>query len=347
MFETLVENHPDELNVKEVAETLRRDHTIREALDWMWPTLTPAELLHDLFGSRALLRSAGSRLDVSERDCLFRPREEVHRLVYRIWTADDVPVLDEAREILGPIGKHRDQDELRTYGHIVVDEAQDLSPMQLRMLTRRSLTGSMTIVGDIAQSTGAWAHHSWDELLEHLPDRKPGQSRELTVGYRIPGPLMEVAARILPLAAPELKPPVSVRDDGDPPTLLSVNSATELLAGVVEAVQTELKLAEAGNAAVIVPLSLADDVQQALEEAGLEAGRAPRDNLDSRVTIVPVGLVKGLEVDASIIVDPARIVSDNPQGYRSLYVALTRSTQRLTIIGRPEGQDDLATRLGY
>jgi DNA helicase IV len=348
VFETLVDNHPEELNLREVKETLQRDHVIREALDWMWPTLTPAQLLHDLFGSKALLRSAGRQLDASEQGSLFRPREEIGRLVYRIWSADDVPVLDEAREILGPVGKRRDEAELRTYGHIVVDEAQDLSPMQLRMLTRRSLTGSMTIVGDIAQSTGAWAHQSWDEVLEHLPDRKPGQSRELTVGYRIPGPLMEVAARILPLAAPELKPPVSVRDDGDPPTLIDANSSTEVLAGVVEAVQTELKLAEAGNAAVILPLSLADDVQHALERAGLEAGRAPQDNLDSRVTIVPVGLVKGLEVDASIIVNPSRIVEENPQGYRSLYVALTRSTQRMTIVGRSDAaMNDLATRLGY
>ncbi len=348
VFETLVENHPDDLSVKEVRETLQRDHTIREALDWMWPTLTPAQLLHDLFGSQALLRSAGRRLDASERDALFRPREEIGRLVYRIWTADDVPILDEAREILGPVGKRRDEEELRTYGHIVVDEAQDLSPMQLRMLTRRSLTGSMTIVGDIAQSTGAWAHQSWDELIEHLPDRKPGQSRELTVGYRIPGPLMEVAARILPLAAPELMPPVSVRDDGDQPTLVSASSSTEMFAGVVEAVRTELKLAEAGNAAVIVPLSLADDVQQVLQEAGLEAGRAPQDNLDSRVTIVPVGLVKGLEVDASIVVDPVRIVHENPQGYRSLYVALTRSTQRMTIVGHADdAPEDLSTRLGF
>jgi DNA helicase IV len=348
VFETLVENHPDELSLKEVRDSLRRDPAIREALNWMWPSLTPAQLLHDLCGSRALLRSAGRRLDASERAALYRPREDVGRLGYRIWSADDVPVLDEAREILGPVGKGRDEEELRTYGHIVVDEAQDLSPMQLRMLTRRSLTGSMTIVGDIAQSTGAWAHNSWDELLEHLPDRKPGQSRELTVGYRIPGPLMEVAARILPLAAPELAAPVSVRDDGDPPTLVSAGSDEEMLAAVVEAVRTELELDESGNAAVIVPLSFADEVGTALAEAGLEAGRAPQDNLDSDVTIVPVGLVKGLEVDASIIVSPERIVAENPQGYRSLYVALTRSTQRLTIVGQADqAQNDLASRLGY
>ena len=106
---------------------------------------------------------------------------------------------------------------MRTYGHIVVDEAQDLSPMQLRMLTRRSLNGSMTVVGDIAQSTGAWAHADWDEVLRLLPDRRPSRRAELTVGYRIPAPNMALAARVLAEAAPELVPPRSVREDGRPP----------------------------------------------------------------------------------------------------------------------------------
>ena len=139
-----------------------------------------------------------------------------------------VPVLDEAWEVLGPKPGRSVDDEFRTYGHIVVDEAQDLSPMQLRMLTRRSLNGSMTIVGDIAQSTGAWAHAGWDEILDHLPDRRPPRMTELTVGYRIPGPSMALAARILREAAPELRPPVAVRTDGDDPQFVAV--ATNLFA---------------------------------------------------------------------------------------------------------------------
>ncbi len=354
LFETLVDNHSDELSIKEVKETLRRDPLIREALDWMWPVLTPAQLLHDLFGSKALLGSAGRRLDSGARAALYREREEVGMLAHRIWTADDVPLLDEAREILGRLPGQTADDDPRTYGHIVVDEAQDLSPMQLRMLTRRSLTGSMTVVGDIAQSTGAWAHDSWDEILEHLPDKKPGQRRELTVGYRIPAPLMEVAAEVLPLAAPELTPPTSVRDDGNPPVMVATSSTAELLDEVVAAAELEIGRAGGGNAALITPESFADEVQAALESAGVEVGRAPQDSLDSRLTIVPVGLVKGLEVDASIIVDPKRIVDENPQGFRSLYVALTRSTQRMTIIGDPAAMDadddgtfGLSKRLGF
>ncbi len=333
VFDTLVDNHRDELDLGELRSALRGDPTVRAALDWMWPVLTPAQLVHDLVGSKALIRSAAPSLDDAEQAALFQPWEPGGRADRRVWTADDVPLLDEAREILGRLPKQTSQDDPRTYGHIVIDEAQDLSPMQLRMLTRRSLTGSMTIVGDIAQSTGAWPHESWDEVLEHLPDRRPTQHRELTVGYRIPGPLMEPARRVLPLAAPQLATPAAVRGDGDPPVYVPASSLDQALRATVDAVRHELEEGEVGNVAVIVSQSLVDRVAAVLGEAGIGAGVAPRDNLESTVTVVPVGLVKGLEVDTAIVVDPRRIVAENPQGHRSLYVALTRATQRMTIVG--------------
>ncbi|MGI8755041.1 MAG: HelD family protein, partial [Acidimicrobiales bacterium] len=154
------------LDTADTWSQIRRRPDVRAALEEMWPVLTPADLLHDLFGSRALLRLAGARhLPDSRLELLHRPRSEGVAEV--VWTHDDVPLLDEARSLLGPrpSRRKRDDDEVRTYGHIVIDEAQDLSPMQLRMLTRRSLNGSMTVVGDIAQSTGAWAHAGWDEIL--------------------------------------------------------------------------------------------------------------------------------------------------------------------------------------
>ena len=117
----------------------------------------------------------------------------------------------------------RADDEVRTYGHIVVDEAQDLSPMQLRMLDRRSLNGSMTVVGDIAQATGAWAHADWDEILEHLPDKRPARRAELTIGYRIPGPTWRWPPRCCAVAAPDLQPPDSVRQEGDAPRIVAVD----------------------------------------------------------------------------------------------------------------------------
>ncbi len=164
----------------------------------MWPVLTPAQLLHDLFGSAALVRLASRRaFDEGEVDLLVRPRSEHVDDV--VWTDADVPLLDEALELLGPRPARNgsEAEEVRTYGHIVVDEAQDLTPMALRMLTRRSLNGSMTVVGDLAQATGAIAPNSWDDVLAHLPTRKPARVHELTIGYRIPAQSMALAARVL------------------------------------------------------------------------------------------------------------------------------------------------------
>jgi DNA helicase IV len=263
----------------------------------------------------------------------------VHDVVF---TSDDVPLLDEARALLGGRPRRRSNgrngsdhhdDEVRTYGHVIVDEAQDLSPMQLRMLGRRSLNGSMTIVGDIAQATGAWAHANWDEILDLLPtERRAPRRAELTIGYRIPAPNMALAAKVLELAAPDLQPPTSVRDDGDPPRLVRAGSRASLAAAAASAVIDERDAVGLGNVAVICPSSLVEPLAVALEQAGLEFGIAPRSGLDSQVTVVPVSLVKGLEVDASVVVEPAGIVAEEAQGHRALYVALTRSTKRLCIV---------------
>jgi len=332
LFAALARSSRDELTPGTVRDRLRGTPAIREALEWMWPVLTPAQLLHDLFGSRALLRNAGrNQLDDAEWAALVRPRSGSVDDI--IWTNDDVPLLDEGRALLGPRsrGPRRDDDEVRTYGHIVVDEAQDLSPMQLRVLNRRSLNGSMTIVGDIAQSTGEWAHANWEEILDHLPDRRPPRRAELTVGYRLPAPNMALASRVLRVADPDLSPPRSIREDGDPPRILRSTPAA-LGRDVVAAALDELTAVGTGNVAVIVPASMVDLVSDAFTESGVEFGRATRHGLDAQITVVPVGLVKGLELDASVVVEPAAIVDEEAQGLRALYVALTRATKRLAIV---------------
>jgi DNA helicase IV len=343
---------------EEIRERARNAPEVREALERMWPVLTPAQLLHDLFGSRALVDlAAGRQLSPDERHALVRPRvADVDDIV---WTHDDVPLLDEARALLGPTARKRrgsngngvDPDEIRTYGHIVVDEAQDLSPMQLRMLSRRSLNGSMTVVGDIAQATGVWAHEDWDDILEHLPQRRPEQRAELSIGYRIPGPSMDLAARVLAVAAPRLRPPNSVRQEGDEPRIIRVDPAEggadggsgpgALAARVATVAAEERDEVDPGSVAIIAPATLVDDVAEALDAAGIEFGRAARNGLESRITLVPVSLVKGLELDAAIVVEPAAIVDEEAQGMRALYVALTRATKRLAIVHEGDLPDPL------
>jgi len=319
------------IDPSEVRDRLRSDIRVREALEWMWPILTPAHLLHDLYGSRALLRSANAgRFSDADIQLLHRPRSSHADKV--LWRFQDVPLLDEARAHLGFRPGHRDEDAVRTYGHICVDEAQDLSPMELRMVSRRSLNGSMTVVGDVAQATGAWANSSWDQILSALPGRKVSQRRELTVGYRIPEATMELAGRVLPHAAPGLQLPRAVRRHGDPPRVVAATDTLESL--VVDTVIEERSGVGEGNISVIVPDSLVDPVRRALKDAGIAFGGASRHGLDQQITVVPVRLVKGLEVDSAIIVEPSRIVDEERQGVRSLYVALTRATRRITVVHR-------------
>jgi DNA helicase IV len=340
LFAELALSGRGELAASEVRERLRRDPAVREALEWMWPLLTPAQLLHDLYGGKALLRHAGRNLlDDSEWLALYRSRSD--SLDEVAWTHEDAPLLDEARWLLGPkprkrrLGEPADDDEIRTYGHIVVDEAQDLSPMQLRMLERRSLNGSMTVVGDIAQATGQWAHASWDEILERLPKKRPAQRAELTLGYRLPSPIMALAARVLRHAAPQIRPPRSVREDGSEPSLRRAASG-DLANEVARVALAERRAVEPGQVAVICPASLVDGVCAALEAAGIAFGRATRNGLEHRVTVVEVGLVKGLEVDAAVVVEPAAMVDEEAQGDRALYVALTRATKRVAVVHEVE-----------
>ncbi len=319
----------------EVRESVRHLPEMRAALERMWPVLTPAELLHDLFGSKALLRLAASRiLTDTEYLSLFRARSDDVGDVR--WTDADAALLDEARAILGSRpSKHArgddSADEIRTYGHIVVDEVQDLSPMQLRMVGRRSLNGSLTVVGDIAQATGALAPNTWADVLAHLPANKPARVVGLSVGYRIPEQIMEMANRVMKVATPELRAPTAVRVGDEPPSVIAAPAVE--LASTVAARTREMAAAVAdGNIAVVTPDSMVDTISEALAAAGIEHGRATRTGLDTGVTVVPVSVVKGLELDGVVVVEPARIVREEIQGLRALYVALTRSTQRLVVV---------------
>jgi len=323
----------------QVREALKNDDEARAMIDRIWPRLSPAQLLHDLFGSKALLKLANAgRFSEDEVLSLYRDRSESLDDVR--WTVADAALLDEARMHLGPVprrnGKVDESDEIRTYGHIVVDEVQDLTPMQLAMVTRRSLSGSLTVVGDLAQATGAHAPSTWNDVLDHLPERKPSRVIGLSVGYRIPGQIMELATRVMHAAAPGLVAPRAVREGVAPPRIVSVPAVDELLAVVASETVAMVDVIGPGNVAVVVPDSMAEATSEFFAARGIEHGRAASAALDSGVTIVPVGLVKGLELDGVIVVEPAHIVRAEPQGMRALYVALTRSTQRLTVVHAEE-----------
>jgi DNA helicase IV len=324
-----------EIDLGQLRDSLHEIEEFRVALSRIWPVLTPAELLHDLFGSKALIRIAASGvLEIGEYESLYRQRSENLAAVH--WSDGDIAILDTALGLLGPRprrnGKISEADETRLYGHIIIDEVQDLTPMQLRMATRRSLNGAMTVVGDLAQGTGSFAPHSWSEILKYLPDKREPQVFSLSVGYRIPEEIMALADRVMRAVSPALHPPRSVRQGNFPPLIARAGSGDELLNEVVNHTRQILEVIGDGNVAVICPDSMADAVSSALSFAHVDHGRANNTALDTRLTVVPVSLIKGLELDGVVVVEPSAIVDAQENGLRVLYVALTRATQRLTVV---------------
>lgn len=303
-----------------------------QLLDLVWPVLTPEEFVETLLTDRGLLTAAG-RGFLREDEVLALMRDPAHDQGQVRWTPSDVALLDEAASLLGSVDGPADpeQDDLTSYGHILVDEVQDLSPMQLRMLTRRSLHGSMTIVGDLAQATGPSAASSWDEVLGHLPERKPPTLKELSINYRTPSEIMDEAWKLLADSGLSLEPPRSVRSSGHEPAYISVERGN-LLTALSEALRSELDLDPEGTIAIVSSYAQQEDVFASLESQGFTLGRALRDGLDRRITLLTADLVKGLEFDSMIIVEPSSIEAEAAQGTKALYVVMTRATKRLTLI---------------
>jgi DNA helicase IV len=322
-------------DLAEFSDQLRRRPELSEALDRMWPRLCAEELLNDLFGSPALLRLAGKDvLRPEEARVLERPRRSAVGEIP--FTVADVALVDEARVLLGPRrarrpGNGSEPDEPRTYGHIVVDEAQDLSPMQLRMVSRRSLSGSVSVVGDIAQATGPWAPSSWDDVTAHLPSARPPRLVELTVSYRTPAEVVELSKAILAEAVPGMVPPTAVRRTGVAPRFTPVPPGDLAAATARVAVELVEEL-RPGTVAVLAPGSLLAELSVALDRAGAPAADPRLHGLGAPLSLLPVDLANGLEFDAVVVVEPAAVVEESPQGLRALYVAVTRPTRRLAVV---------------
>jgi len=290
-----------------------------DLLDGLWPAVSPATLVRDLWASRSQLQQFSSGLlTPDEWPLLLRGRGA--SMSAAAWSTDDLALLDEATSLIGGRG--------RTYGHIVVDEAQDLTPMQFRMIARRAPSGSVTVLGDLAQATGPWTYADWDEVRLHLPSARRPHHDELTLGYRAPGRVLDFAARLLPLAAPGVAPTTSIRRGRTDPEIHLV-PPEEVGMAALEAARALAK--EHALVAVITPDEILPDlVRLAGRHSGI--GLLEKDAMSRPVTIVPAGSSKGLEFDAVVVVEPAAIAGEDGRGLRLLYVALTRPIQHLCIV---------------
>lgn len=297
-----------------------RSHAdFRKVIDRIWPTPSAATVVQRLVGSAtARRRACDGILDEAERDLLARPVAK--RIGDERWSGAEIALLDEAEAQINGVRT--------TYGHIVVDEAQDLSSMAMRMLGRRAAGGSMTIVGDLAQGTRPWAQRSWDDVVASLAGAAPVERAELTVGYRTPAPVLDLANRLLPLAAPDVTPARSIRQTGDAPHFDRVGAAASVPAAVAR--HTRSAAGARGTVAVIAVAARHDALGDALSGAGVPWA-SDAAGLGGVTMVTPL-VAKGLEFDVVVVVEPAEIVSAEPAGHRALFVALTRATRRLVVV---------------
>ncbi len=379
----------DQADLDDLRQELRGNPGVRAAIDALWPVLTPQALLAGLFSSEHALDSAAPSLTEAERALLLRDAAAG-------WTPADVPLLDEAAELLGEDDRaaralaerrrraevayaqgvldimsrdldddpeilmgsdvvdatelalrHENSDSLtaveraaadRTwaFGHVIVDEAQELSEMAWRMLMRRCPGKSMTIVGDIAQTSDLAGLSSWPRALgPYMQDR--WRLAPLTINYRTPAEIMTVAADVLAAIDPELELPRSVRESGTQPWRLETPAAG--LPGQLAGAATAMAgLTGDGRVAVIVPAARLGELGEAVSAAlpGTAVGETAEPGgpveLENPVVVLSVRQVKGLEFDAVLIADPAEILAESPRGLNDLYVALTRATRRVGVV---------------
>ncbi|WP_116212052.1 HelD family protein [Streptomyces olivoreticuli] len=321
-----------------------------------WPELTPRGVLAAMADERRLSRWARRELNPREVRLLARSLKRLDDRGRGPLSVHDVALLDELETLLGVPArpqKPREHDPLahltgleelmptrsesrreraerlaeerRDYAHVIVDEAQDLTPMQWRMVGRRGRTATWTVVGDPAQSS--WsdpdeAAAARDEALGSRPRRR----FELTVNYRNPAEIAELAARILALAMPGMRSPAAVRSTGVVPRFAVADGD---LASAVRAESRHLLDDVDGTVGVVVPMA------RRAEARGWLAGYG------DRVVVLGSLEAKGLEYDATVVVSPAEIADESPAGLRVLYVALTRATQRLTVLSGDRDDPDL------
>jgi hypothetical protein len=297
-------------------EAVRRSRPVRTAVDAIWPKVDPARLVFGLLSSPAALAQAadGILIAAEQAQVVWSPVPRGPGSAR--WSAADAVLIDEARDLIT---------RTPSLAHVVVDEAQDLSPMECRALGRRCSTGAATVLGDLAQGTTPWAAPSWAALLANLgkPDT---EIRELSVGYRVPRQILDFASALLAVIAPELSPASSLRADPGALDLVQVSAAA---LGPALARACEQACARPGSVAVIAADPQVPALGRVLDRAGVEHGEP---GSDARLTLVPVTLAKGLEYDHVIVVEPAQIAFAEARGLQRLYVALTRAVSRLTVL---------------
>ena len=293
----------------DIEAALRSGGFLNRTLNALWPRTKPDQLVRRLLTSpEQLAAAADGILDAEEQALLLSSRGLG-------WSEADLALLDEARALLDGSDRAR--------GHLIVDEAQDLTPMQLRMLARRS-SGAVTILGDIAQSSGPVSYTGWNELVRCLAPNVSPTVEELRLAYRVPAEVMELALPLLPLIAPDVAPPIAYRSGDEPPRFVRAVHDRLVSTAVHEAGREALRN---GRTGLIAPEAILAEIEPLLPHPDTAF-----DELSSPIQALTPRAAKGLEFDRVVLVEPAAIAAGGVDGLRALYVALTRATKTLVVV---------------
>ena len=293
----------------DIEAALRSGGFLNRTLNALWPRTKPDQLVRRLLTSpEQLAAAADGILDAEEQALLLSSRGLG-------WSEADLALLDEARALLDGSDRAR--------GHLIVDEAQDLTPMQLRMLARRS-SGAVTILGDIAQSSGPVSYTGWNELVRCLAPNVSPTVEELRLAYRVPAEVMELALPLLPLIAPDVAPPIAYRSGDEPPRFVRAVHDRLVSTAVHEAGREALRN---GRTGLIAPEAILAEIEPLLPHP-----ETAFDELSSPIQALTPRAAKGLEFDRVVLVEPAAIAAGGVDGLRALYVALTRATKTLVVV---------------
>ncbi len=309
-----------------VQDAVARNPAVKAAVKEVWPPVDPAKLVLRLLSDAGFLATHADGLMSDEEQKRILWQKPPRSVKSARWSPADAVLIDEATDLVA---------RTHSLGHVVLDEAQDLSPMQYRAVGRRCTTGSATVLGDLAQGTTPWATGSWQEALTHLG--KPDAAvEELTAGFRVPREVIAYASRLLPHMSPGLQEVSSVRESPGSLQVRQAADAADLIAAVVRACEESLR--HEGSIGLIAADARIAALAGALEAAGLPyLDPGSETTLDARLTLVPASLAKGLEYDYVVLDDPAAVVAGEPDertGLRRLYVALTRAVSGLTVLHR-------------
>ncbi|MFF7968414.1 HelD family protein [Streptomyces sp. NPDC007903] len=302
-----------------VQDAVARNSAVKAAVKAVWPPADPAKLvLRLLSDGEFLAEHAAGILDEDEQKAVLWAKP-VRSVKSAKWSSADAVLIDEAADLI---------QRTHSLGHVVLDEAQDLSPMQYRAVGRRCTTGSATVLGDLAQGTTPWATRSWDEALAHL-GKDEGVIEELTAGFRVPTDVITYASRLLPHIAPGLTPVASVRENPGFFEVRAVDGVAEVVSACEELLRNE------GSTGLIAADARVPALAEALTAAGI-GFLAPGEETteETRLTLVPASLAKGLEYDYVVLDEPRAVVDGEPDertGLRRLYVALTRAVSGLIV----------------